>query len=93
MADHSLREPDQILADCAGKLKPIETGGLFTAIRAAQLDEDWTTPKIGELFITSDRCVLAPTNGRVDPQTVYRGRGRPMASRFDCPTDAAPSGA
>ena len=27
-------------------LKPIETGDTFTAILAALLDEDWTTPKI-----------------------------------------------
>jgi hypothetical protein len=48
-----LREPDQIRADRARKLKPIETGDMFTAILDALLDEDWTTPKVEELFITS----------------------------------------
>jgi hypothetical protein len=63
MADHPLREPNQIRADCARKLKPIGTGEMFTAMLAALLDEDWTTPKIEELFITSDRCILArPTS-------------------------------
>jgi hypothetical protein len=38
---------------------------MFTAILAALLDEDWTTPKIEELFITSDRCILAPPTGEV----------------------------
>ncbi|MGB2611299.1 MAG: hypothetical protein WBC80_20165 [Isosphaeraceae bacterium] len=46
LADHSLRELNQIHADCARNLKPIETGDTFTAILAALLDEDWTTPKI-----------------------------------------------
>src|SRR5271157_4872229 len=45
MADQPLREPNQIRVDCARKLKPIETGDTFTAILAALLDEDWTTPK------------------------------------------------
>ena len=64
-ADHPLREPNQIRTDCSRKLKPIETGGTFRAILAALLDEDWTTPKIEELFITSDRCILARTSGEM----------------------------
>jgi hypothetical protein len=54
MPDQPAREPDQIRADCSRKLKPIETGGMFTAILGALLDEDWTTPKIEELVIRSD---------------------------------------
>ena len=65
MTGHSLREPDQIRADCARKLKPIDTGVMFIAILAALLDEDWTTPKIEELVITSDRIVLARPTGEV----------------------------
>ncbi len=41
MAAQSLRDPAQIRADCARKLKPIETGDIFTAILGALLDEDW----------------------------------------------------
>ncbi len=44
---------------------PIETGAMFGAVLAALLDEDWTTPKIEELFITSDRCILARPAGEV----------------------------
>jgi hypothetical protein len=65
MTDQALREPDQIRADCARKLKPIETGDMFTAILAALLDEDWTTPRIEELLITSDRCILARPLGEM----------------------------
>jgi hypothetical protein len=36
---------------------------MITAILAALLDQDWATPKIEELVITSDRCILArPTD-------------------------------
>jgi hypothetical protein len=65
MADHPLRAPNQIGADCARKLKPIETGETFTAILAALRDEDWTAPKIEEPFITSDRRILARPTGEV----------------------------
>ncbi len=62
------REPDQIRADCARKLKPIEIGGMFTAILGALLDEDWTTPRIEELLITSDRHILARPTGEASHQ-------------------------
>jgi hypothetical protein len=65
MTDQPPREPDQIRADCARKLKPVDTGVMFTATLAALLDEDWTTPKIEELFVTSDRFVLARPTGEV----------------------------
>ncbi len=38
---------------------------MFMALLAALLDEDWTTPKIEELFITSDRCILARLTGEM----------------------------
>jgi hypothetical protein len=72
MTDQALREPDQIRADCARKLKPIETGDMFTAILAALLDEDWTTPRIEELLITSDRCILARPLGEMT-HTIFIG--------------------
>jgi hypothetical protein len=65
MTDHPLREPNQIRAECVRKLKPIETGIMFTAVLAALVDEEWTTPKIEELVITSDRCILARPTGEM----------------------------
>ena len=38
MPDQPPREPDQIRADFARKLKPIETGDIFRAILGALLD-------------------------------------------------------
>lgn len=63
MADKTIREPDQIRQDCARKLRSVETGGMFTAILGALLGEDWSTPKIEEMRITPDRCLLARVEG------------------------------
>lgn len=65
MPEQPLREPEQIRQDCARKLRPIETSGMFTAILAALLGEDWTDPRIEELQISSDHCLLARPAGEV----------------------------
>jgi hypothetical protein len=65
MAEQSLREPEQIRLECARKLGPIETSGMFTAILAALLGEDWTDPRIEELQISPDHCLLARPAGEV----------------------------
>ena len=59
------REPEQIRQHCAAKLKGVETSAQFTAILACLLDEDWTTPKILQLCMTHDRCLLARKEGDV----------------------------
>jgi hypothetical protein len=58
-----MREPAEIRATCAAKLANIETGPQFTALLACLLGEEWTTPKIAELCISTDRCVLARLDG------------------------------
>jgi hypothetical protein len=58
-----LREPEQIRQDCARKRRQVEVSGMFTAILAALLDEDWASPRIEELRITPDRCLLARLAG------------------------------
>ena len=68
MTDQPLQDPAKIRTDCARKLKPTETGDMFTAILAALLEEDWTTPKIEELVITSDRHILARPTGETSHQ-------------------------
>jgi hypothetical protein len=65
MAEPTIREPDEIRRDCARKLEPIRTSELFSAILACLLDEDWTTPRIEQLSITSDRHLLARKEGGV----------------------------
>lgn len=65
MADETLREPEQIRQDCARKLRSFETSGMFTAILGCLLGEDWSTPRVEELRITPDRCLLARVEGEV----------------------------
>src|SRR5579872_1478128 len=63
MTDQPLREPDQIRQSCARKLRAVEVSGMFAAILACLLGEDWTNPKIEELRISPDRCLLARPTG------------------------------
>jgi hypothetical protein len=63
MPDESLREPEQIRQECARKLRPVETGGILTAVLGYLLREDWSTPRIEELQISPDRCLLARLEG------------------------------
>lgn len=63
MTDPMIREPEQIRHDCAAKLRVVNTSGMFTAILACLLDEDWTDPKIEQLAMTHDRCLLARAEG------------------------------
>lgn len=63
MSDQPIREPDEIRQDCARKLRSVETSGLFTAILGSLLGEDWSTPRIEEMRITPDRCLLARVEG------------------------------
>ncbi|MHB9046791.1 MAG: hypothetical protein ACYC35_12690 [Pirellulales bacterium] len=64
MSEPALREPEQIRQDCARKLRPIETSGMFTAILGCLLGEDWATPRIEQLIVT-DKCLLARPAGEV----------------------------
>jgi hypothetical protein len=65
MTEQPLREPDQIRQSCARKLRAVEVSGMFSAIIACLLGEDWTNPKIEELRITFDRGLLAQTEGEI----------------------------
>src|SRR5688500_13651607 len=58
-----MREPTEIRISCVAKLADIETSPQFSALLACLLGEDWTTPKIAELCISTDRCVLARLAG------------------------------
>ena len=57
-----------IRRDCARKLQQVEVSGQFTAILACLLDEDWTEPRIEELFLSPDHCLLARLEGQVTHQ-------------------------
>ena len=61
----AIREPEQIRQDCARKIGKVETSGMFTAILGCLLNEEWATPKIEDLYLSPDHCLLARTEGQV----------------------------
>ena len=64
MSEQPIREPDDIRGNCARKLASVETSGMFSASPiGGLLGEDWSTPRIEELRITPDRCLLARVEG------------------------------
>lgn len=63
MTDELIREPEEIRRDCARKLRSVETSGMFTALLGYLVGEDWATPRIEELRISPDRCILARVEG------------------------------
>ncbi len=64
------REPEQIRQDCARKLEDVEVSGQFSAILACLLDQEWTTsPRIEELFLSPDHCLVARVAGQASHKT------------------------
>jgi len=49
----TMREPDQIRQDTARKLRAVQVSDLFLAILGCLLGEDWTTPRLLEMMVTS----------------------------------------
>jgi len=64
MTDPTIREPDQIRQDCARKLRAVQVSEHFQAILGCLLDEDWTTPRVVEMFITPDGHMLGRCQGQ-----------------------------
>lgn len=61
-----MRATKEIHRDCVQKLRSIETSAMFLAILASLLDEDWTTPNISELRITSDDRLFGRSAGEAN---------------------------
>jgi hypothetical protein len=61
--DPPIREPEQIRRDCARKLQAVEISDHFRAILGCLLGEDWTTPRLVEMFITPDGHMLGRCDG------------------------------
>lgn len=58
-----IREPDQIRQDCARKLRAVKVSDHFQAILGCLLGEDWTTPRLIEMVITTDGHMLGRCDG------------------------------
>ncbi len=64
MTDPSIREPEQIRQDAAGKLRAVAVSDHFQAILGCLLGEDWTTPRLLEMTITPDGHLLGRCEGQ-----------------------------
>jgi hypothetical protein len=72
MIEPPIREPDEIRQSLAAKLRQIEADGQFSTALACYLAEQWTTPRIEELFLTSDRRLVVRFTGEPEMR-VYEG--------------------
>src|SRR5947209_1938399 len=63
--DTPIREPDEIRQDCARKLRAVQVSEHFQAILGCLLGEDWTTPRLVEMFITPDGHIVGRCEGEV----------------------------
>jgi hypothetical protein len=61
-----MREPNQIRTDCAVKLATVKVSNHFQAILGCLLGEDWTSPRLVELVITSDGHLVGRLDGESD---------------------------
>ncbi len=61
-----MREPNQIRIDCAAKLISVQVSEHFQAILSCLLGENWTTPRLIELVITSDGHLVGRLDGESD---------------------------
>jgi hypothetical protein len=61
-----MREPNQIQTDCAAKLATVKVSNHFQAILGCLLGEDWTSPRLVELVITSDGHLVGRLDGESD---------------------------
>ena len=64
--DQPIREPNQIRQDCARKLRVVQVSDHFQAILGCLLSENWTTPRLFEMVITSDGHMLGRCDGEAE---------------------------
>lgn len=58
-----MREPEDIRKDCAIKLQSVQVSDHFRAILGCLLGEDWTTPQLIEMVVSSDGFLLGRCDG------------------------------
>lgn len=66
--DQPIREPNQIRQDFARKLRAVQGSDHFQAILGCLLGEDWTSPRLVEMVVTSDGHLL----GRSDSEAEFK---------------------
>lgn len=61
-----MREPEQIRRDAALKVCRVEISDHFRAILGCLLEEDWTTPRLVEMFILTGGHMVGRCEGEVE---------------------------
>lgn len=61
--ENPIREPDQIRQDCVRKLRVVQVSDHFQAILGCLLGENWTSPCLVEMVVTSDGHLLGRCDG------------------------------
>jgi hypothetical protein len=64
--DTPIREPSQIRQDCVRKLRIVQVSDRFQAILGCLLGEDWTSPRLVEIVVTSDGHMLGRCDGEAE---------------------------
>ena len=79
MAEPIIREPERIRQDCVTKLLPIATSGMFTAILGCLLGEDWATPRIEQLNVTTRPDNSGILRGDIQIRALVAKDGKPAS--------------
>ena len=66
MTNQPIREPIQIRKDCVRKIRVVQVSDQFQAILGCLLGEDWTTPRLVEMDVTSDGHLLGRCDGEIE---------------------------
>jgi hypothetical protein len=66
--DQPIREPNQIRQDCARKLLAVNVSDHFQAILGCLLGENWTSPLLVEMVVTSDGHLV----GRLEGESEFK---------------------
>jgi hypothetical protein len=66
--DKPIREPNQIRQDCARKLLAVNVSDHFQAILGCLLGENWTSPLLVEMVVTSDGHLV----GRLEGESEFK---------------------
>jgi hypothetical protein len=61
-----MREPEDIRNDCVLKLRSVQVSDHFQAILGCLLGENWTTPRLVEMVVTSDGHLLGRCDGEAE---------------------------
>ena len=64
-----MRDASEIRESCARKIERVEVSDHFRAILGCLLEQDWTTPRLVQMVVSSDGHLLGRTDGQATEQS------------------------